>query len=130
VEICLKDLEQDYAKCPLKFGDPVVSYKETVIEESSQLCLAKSANKHNRIYARASPLGDELTADIEAEKISAKQDPKVRYRALADDYGWDPNEAKKIWCFGPETTGANVLVDHCIGVQYLDTIRDSMQSAF
>ena len=36
VEICLKDLEEEYAKCPLKKGDPVVSYKETVIAESSQ----------------------------------------------------------------------------------------------
>ena len=50
VEICLKDLEEEYAKCPIKKGDPVVSYKETVIEDSSQTCLSKSPNKHNRIY--------------------------------------------------------------------------------
>lgn len=36
VEICLKDLEEEFAKCPIKKGDPVVSYKETVTEESSQ----------------------------------------------------------------------------------------------
>merc|ERR1711994_475075 len=30
VEICLKDLEEEYAKCPIKKGDPVVSYRETV----------------------------------------------------------------------------------------------------
>ena len=35
VEICLKDLEEEYAKCPIKKGDPVVSYKETVTEDSS-----------------------------------------------------------------------------------------------
>jgi elongation factor 2 len=35
IEICLKDLEEEYAKCPIKKGDPVVSYNETVIEESS-----------------------------------------------------------------------------------------------
>lgn len=35
IEICLKDLEEDFAKCPIKKGDPVVSYKETVTEESS-----------------------------------------------------------------------------------------------
>lgn len=35
VEICLKDLEEEYAKCPLKKGNPVVSYKETVTDESS-----------------------------------------------------------------------------------------------
>jgi elongation factor 2 len=36
IEICLKDLEEDYAKCPLKKGDPVVSYKETVTTESTE----------------------------------------------------------------------------------------------
>merc|ERR1719503_390251 len=44
VEICLKDLEEEYAKCPLKKGNPVVSYKETVTDESSQQCLSKSPN--------------------------------------------------------------------------------------
>merc|ERR1712160_67313 len=50
IEICLKDLEEEFAKCPIKKGNPVVSYKETVLEESSQQCLSKSPNKHNRIY--------------------------------------------------------------------------------
>merc|ERR1712166_1647638 len=29
IEICLKDLEEEFAKCPIKKGNPVVSYKET-----------------------------------------------------------------------------------------------------
>merc|ERR1719278_774379 len=53
VEICLKDLEEEYAKCPIKKGDPVVSYKETVQGESSQVCLSKSPNKHNRLFCTA-----------------------------------------------------------------------------
>jgi len=130
VEICLKDLEEEFAKCPLKKGDPVVSYKETVTEESSQMCLSKSPNKHNRLYCKAAPLGDELSQDIDDEKVSAKQDPKIRYRVLADNYEWDPNEAKKIWCFGPETTGANMLVDVTKAVQYLNEIKDSSEAAF
>merc|ERR1712025_938391 len=36
VEICLKDLEEEYAKCPIKKGDPVVQYKETVTDDSPQ----------------------------------------------------------------------------------------------
>ena len=32
VEICLKDLEQDFAQCEIIKSDPVVSYKETVSE--------------------------------------------------------------------------------------------------
>ena len=60
IEICLKDLEEEYAKCPIKKGDPVVSYKETVIETSNIVCLSKSPNKHNRIFCVAAPIGDEL----------------------------------------------------------------------
>jgi elongation factor 2 len=123
-------LEEDYAKCPLKKGDPVVSYKETVTAVSDQQCLSKSPNKHNRIFAKASPLGDDLTNAIEADKVSAKQDPKDRYRIMADNYEWDPNDAKKIWCFGPETTGANLLVDVTTQCQYLHEIKDSMEAAF
>ena len=130
IEICLKDLEEDYAKCPLKKGDPVVSYKETVTIESTEQCLSKSPNKHNRIFAKAVPLGDDLTNDIEADKISSKQDPKIRYREMADNYGWDPNDAKKIWCFGPDTTGPNLLVDVTKQVQYLHEIKDSCEAAF
>jgi elongation factor 2 len=130
VEICLKDLEEEYAKCPIKKGDPVVSYKETVTEESSQQCLSKSPNKHNRIFCTASPLGDELSQEIEDEKISPKQDPKERKKRLVDEYSWDPNDAVKIWCFGPETNGPNMLVDVTKAVQYLNEIKDSMEAAF
>merc|ERR1739848_97525 len=55
VEICLKDLRDEYAQCEFIVSDPVVSYRETVNETSSQTCLAKSPNKHNRIYLTAKP---------------------------------------------------------------------------
>ena len=130
VEICLKDLEEEYAKCPIKKGDPVVSYKETVTEESSQICLSKSPNKHNRIFCTASPLTEELSDAIEADKVSSKQDLKDRARILQDEFEWDPNDAKKIWCFGPDTTGPNVVVDVTKQVQYLQEIKDSVEAAF
>merc|ERR1711979_117099 len=44
VEICLKDLRDEYAQIDFIVGDPVVSYRETVQGESSQTCLAKSPN--------------------------------------------------------------------------------------
>merc|ERR1739848_371989 len=50
VEICLKDLRDEYAQCDFIMSDPVVSYRETVGGNSSQTCLAKSPNKHNRLY--------------------------------------------------------------------------------
>ena len=130
VEICLKDLVEEYAKIEIKKSDPVVTYKETVMAESSQTCLAKSPNKHNRIYLTAAPLGDELSNAIEKDELTSKEDPKTRNRKLADTYEWDINDAKKIWCFGPETSGPNILVDVTKAVQYLNEIKDSMEAAF
>ena len=65
LEICLKDLEEDHACIPLKKSDPVVSYRETVTEESSVTCLSKSPNKHNRLFMRAAKLPDGLPEDID-----------------------------------------------------------------
>jgi len=130
IEICLKDLVEEYAKCEIKKSDPVVTYKETVSEESSQICLSKSPNKHNRLYVVATPLGDDLTVAIEADEVSSKQDQKDRNRKLADKFEWDINEAKKIWCFGPDTSGPNLLVDTTKAVQYLNEIKDSCEAAF
>jgi len=130
LEICLKDLQEDHAGVPLKFSDPVVGYRETVKAESSIVALAKSQNKHNRLYLKAAPLGDELTNAIEEGKVNSRDDFKARARILADDYGWDVTEARKIWTFGPDTTGPNLMVDTTKGVQYLNEIKDSCVAGF
>eukprot|EP01120_Amphizonella_sp_Union-15-10_P009291 TRINITY_DN348_c0_g1_i1.p1 TRINITY_DN348_c0_g1~~TRINITY_DN348_c0_g1_i1.p1 ORF type:complete len:840 (-),score=199.80 TRINITY_DN348_c0_g1_i1:52-2571(-) len=130
LEICLKDLQEEYCQIPLKTSDPVVSYRETVSTSSSITCLAKSANKHNRLYMTAEPFPSGLAEDIDKGAVSNKDDPKVRARYLADTYQWDINEAKKIWCFGPETSGPNLLLDTTKGVQYLNEIKDSCVAAF
>jgi len=130
LEICLKDLAEDHAGIEIKTSDPVVSFRETVTEESDRVCLSKSPNKHNRLFVKAVPMSLELQSDIEAGKIGPKDDPKIRSKALAEDHGWDPTDARKIWCFGPETTGANVLVDVTKAVQYLNEIKDSCVAAF
>jgi len=72
VEICLKDLEDDFAKCPIIKKDPVVSYRETVTEESDKMCMSKSPNKHNRIYAKGEMMDDKLSLDIENNKTGPK----------------------------------------------------------
>ena len=51
-------------------------------------------------------------------------------RKLVNEYEWESSEAKKVWCFGPETSGANLLVDTTRQVQYLNEIRDTMEAAF
>ena len=130
LEICLKDLEEDHAGVPLRVSDPVVQYRESVGDKSSITALSKSPNKHNRLYVVAEPLGEEISKEIEAGKIGPRDDFKQRARLLADEHGWDVTDARKIWCFGPDTTGANLLVDQTKAVQYLNEIKDSFVSGF
>jgi elongation factor 2 len=130
LEICLKDLEEDHAGVPLRISDPVVAYRETVTSKSSMTALSKSPNKHNRLYMIAEPLDEELSKEIEAGRVSPRDDFKARARILADDHGWDVTDARKIWCFGPDTNGANLLVDQTKAVQYLNEIKDSVVSGF
>lgn len=130
LEICINDLCNEYTNIEIIKSDPVVPYKETITEKSSQTNMAKSANKHNRLYLTSEPLGDDLTLAIEDGVIKAGDDPKKLSRSLIDDYGWDQHDAKKVWCFGPEDTGPNVLVDTTKAVQYLNEIKDSFLTAF
>lgn len=130
LEICLKDLEEDHAGVPLRVSDPVVQYRESVGGKSSITALSKSPNKHNRLYVVAEPLAEEVSKDIEQGKIGPRDDFKARARILADEHGWDVTDARKIWCFGPDTNGANLLVDQTKAVQYLNEIKDSFVSGF
>uniref|UniRef100_A0A673WH99 Elongation factor 2 n=1 Tax=Salmo trutta TaxID=8032 RepID=A0A673WH99_SALTR len=92
-------------------SDPVVSYRETVAEDSDQICLSKSPNKHNRLYMKARPFQDGLAEDIDKGEVSSRQELKTRARYLTEKYEWEVTEARKIWCFGPDGTGPNILSD-------------------
>jgi len=132
LEICLKDLREDFMKgAPVKTSTPVVSFCETVAGESELQCVSKSPNKHNRLYMRAEPLGDDLCKALETGELRPEEDLKVRARKLADDYKWDITAARKIWSFGCPPDGiCNVLVDATKGVAYLSEVKDHIVTAF
>lgn len=135
LEICLKDLADDFMNgAAIKVSKPVVTFRETIIgvdePERTAVCLSKSPNKHNRLYIYASPLPEGLPTAIEDGTIGPRDEAKARMKKLRDEFGMPEDAAKKIWCFGPDTTGANFLVDRAKAVQYLNDIKDSCVAAF
>ena len=134
IEICLKDLTEDFMNgAPITISDPVVSYRETVNAESSRTVLSKSPNKHNRLFVKACPLGygiddaqTPLADDIENGEVFPDMDQKTKTRFLVDKYGWEKSETQKIWAWGPDNNGPNLVVDKTVGVQYLLEIKDSI----
>ena len=132
LEICLKDLQEDFMNgAPLRISEPVVSFRETVTETSSIQCLSKSANKHNRLFCQGEPLTEECAMNMEENgKCGHDVEGKLRARYLADNYDWDVAEARKIWCFGPDGRGPNVIVDATKGVGNMNEMKDSFVAAW
>jgi elongation factor 2 len=130
LEICLQDLQKDFMGTEVKVSEPVVAFRETCTAKSNQTCLAKSANKHNRLFVEAEALSPELCTAIDEGEIKPGADAKLQGRKLADEFGWDVTEARKIWAFGPEGTGPNLFVDTTKGVNYLAEIKESVVGGF
>jgi len=130
LEICLQDLQKDFMGTEVKVSDPVVSFRETVTEKSTTTLLSKSPNKHNRLFVEAEPISTELCLAIDDKEISPTADQKLQGRKMADEYGWDVSEARKIWAFGPDGTGPNLFVDTTKGVNYLLEIKESVVGGF
>ena len=130
LDICLHDLQTNFISCEIIKSDPILVYKETISEKSSQVCLSKSPNKHNRLYCMAEPLQEGLSQMIEHSDIKPADDQKIRGKILVDNFGWDPCDVYKIWAFGPKYNGPNLFVDMTKGVQYIHEHKDSIDSAF
>ncbi|KAF1325159.1 Translation elongation factor aef-2, partial [Globisporangium splendens] len=128
------DNEDDEASeaCELVVSEPIVCYRESISSVSSQTCLVKSPNKHNRFFCTSEPLSDQFLRDTTQGKLMLPLDTnavaaskKRRAQYLVVHHGWNENDARKIWCFGPNSNGPNVLVDQTRQVAYLNEIKDS-----
>lgn len=136
LDICLKTLRA-YADCEIRSSDPVVSCREGISSQTGEnnsypdVMVSKSANKHNRIYARAEPISEELCSAIDLKEVTPLMNKLDREHILADNFGWDRNHTKKIWTFGAEPDSLpNVLVDTTRQVDYLHEAKDHIVAAF
>jgi elongation factor 2 len=94
--------------------------------------LAKSQNKHNKIYLQALPLHEDLARDIESDLINNHQSYKERANLLVERHDWKEDDAKKIWSFGPEGSGPNLLVDKTTGFEnnILNELKEKFEASF
>jgi elongation factor 2 len=131
LEICLKDLADDFMKgAPLVTSEPVVTYCETVTKQSPEV-LSKSANKHNRLFCTAEPLSDEICHQFDEGEVGPSMDIKDRSKILREKWGWEEAATpQKIWCFGHDQIGPNIWTEKTVGVAYLNEIKDSVVGGF
>jgi len=133
LEICLKDLADDFMRgSPITTSEPVVTYNETVQKESTEV-LAKSANKHNRLFCTASPLSEDIQKLFDEGFVGPDMDIKDRSKILREHpaFGWDEAASpQKIWCFGDDGIGANIFMERTVGVAYLNEVKESCVGGF
>lgn len=118
---------------PLNITPPVVTYNECITQTSSKEALSKSANKHNRLFCKTTPLNDETCEMFDEGILAPGMDTKERSKLLREHpaLGWDEASAPtKIWCFGDDQIGPNVVVEKTAGVAYLNEVKDSIVGGF
>jgi elongation factor 2 len=128
LEICISDLVNELANIEIIQSNPLVSYCETVTTDG-EICMAKSSNKHNRVYCCAEPLPQELAYDIERGVISRNMETKDLSKLLVT-YGLDKSDAQRVWAFGPNDDGPNLFLETTTGCSYLKEVKDSAITGF
>ena len=108
-------------------GDPIVSYRETVVGETEFNVLAKTSL--NKGWVTVEPMPIEIVRMIENDEICfrAKNEQKCEQnRILSKDYGFSPDEIsrdKKLMSYAPTENSPNWLINSSSGVAYLDECK-------
>lgn len=104
---------------------PLINYRET-IKGACQPIMAKSPNRHNKIYMKVEPLEPEIAEMIRTKELSEFKDKK-EVATILREKGWDPDMAKNVMKFDPR---GNVMINATKGVQFIQESTDSILSGF
>tara|TARA_B000000460_G_scaffold236097_1_gene197818 strand:- start:1335 stop:3527 length:2193 start_codon:yes stop_codon:yes gene_type:complete len=104
---------------------PLINYRETISGKAGPI-MAKSPNRHNKLFFRVEPLSNTVIELIRSGKISDNTDKKELAEILRNE-GWDRDEAKRVVSIEP---GGNMFVDATKGVQYVQESMDSILAGF
>jgi elongation factor 2 len=126
----LKDLEEDFANVSIIRSPSVVSFRETVTATSRVVCLSKFTNKLDRLKFQAASLEDTVVAAIEANEMTLRMNQKTRAKELQNRFGWEQTDSHRVWSFGPDSEGLNLIVDTRKSAEYLQDILEQLIGTF
>lgn len=106
-------------------SEPLINYRET-ISKSHDAIMAKSPNRHNKIFMAVEPLEQDIAEMIRTGQIGEMKDKKEMTRILREK-GWDPDRAKNVMRFDSR---GNVMINATRGVQFIQESSDSILSGF
>jgi elongation factor 2 len=113
------------AKCDIITSEPLINYRETV-KGGCDAVMAKSPNRHNKIFMKVEPLEPEIAHMLRTGEISDMKDKKV-VSDLLKGVGWDTDTIKRVMRWDSR---GNVLINGTKGVQFVNESTDSINSGF
>lgn len=113
------------AKVDIITSEPLINYRETV-KGTCEPIMAKSPNRHNKIFMKVEPLEPEIAHMLRTGEISDLKDKKV-VSDLLKGAGWDTDTIKRVMKFDSR---GNVLINGTKGVQFVQESTDSINSGF
>lgn len=104
---------------------PLINYRETIRRTAGPV-MAKSPNRHNKVYMRVEPLDEEIVDMIKRGELNENMDRKTIAKVLREK-GWPAEEARNVVSIDGR---GNVLIDMTKGVQFLQESLDSIRAGF
>jgi elongation factor 2 len=104
---------------------PLINYRETIRGKAGPI-MSKSPNKHNKIFMRVEPLGEDIIELIRTRQIKEDMDKKEMAKILREK-GWSADEARNVAALD---VSGNILLDETKGVQFMQESMDSIRSGF
>jgi len=106
-------------------SEPLINYRETV-KGSCEAVMAKSPNRHNKIFMKVEPIEPNIAQMLRTGEISELKDKTVVADLLKKE-GWDNDTIKRVMKFDSR---GNVLINGTKGVQFVHESTDSINSGF
>jgi elongation factor 2 len=125
LEIAMYELQKEGLE--FEVGEPTVVYRES-IRGSSDVVLAKSPNKLNRIWVTAARLDDKVVDMIKMREIDERTDRRTLATILREKGGMETDDARNVMKIDEENY--NLLINRTVGVQRLDEVKELLKQGF
>src|SRR5712692_9464868 len=104
---------------------PIINYSETIRARAGPV-MARSPNRHNKIFIEVEPLEPEVIELIRNGTITENTEKKAVIKTLRD-HGWDPDQARNFQAIDER---GDILTEVTKGVQFLQESMDSIRAGF
>lgn len=131
LDCVMHDLRHVYSNIEIKVADPIVSFRETVVESSILKCFAETTNKRNKVTMISEPLEEGLAEQLESGRVKISEwDNRKLGRFFQSKYDWDLLSSRSVWAFGDNAlTGSNILMDDTLPSEVDKSLLGSCKSS-